>query len=63
MAEDKWTQVKEILDEAIRRKPEERAAFLDEACDGNKTVRSEVESLLSSFGRAEGFMEQPAADL
>lgn len=60
MAAEKWSQVKEILDAAIRQKPEDRAAFLDEACDGNETVRREVESLLSSFGKADGFMEMPA---
>jgi serine/threonine protein kinase/Flp pilus assembly protein TadD len=53
-----WTQVKEILDAAIRRRPEERPAFLDEACNGDAHVRDEVESLLSSFGRADGFMEK-----
>lgn len=57
MADAKWLQVKEILDAAIRRKPEERAAFLDDACGGDDGVRSEIESLLSSFGRAGGFME------
>src|SRR5688572_18708389 len=59
MADAKWSQVKEILDEAIRRKPEERASFLDDACNDDG-VRREVESLLSSFGRADGFMENPA---
>jgi serine/threonine protein kinase len=58
MAAEKWSQVKEILDAAIRRKPEERSAFLDEACNGDEHVRREVESLLSSFGRADGFMER-----
>jgi serine/threonine protein kinase/lipopolysaccharide biosynthesis regulator YciM len=62
MSADKWSQVKEILDAAIRRKPEERAAYLDDACDGNADVRNEVESLLSSFGRANGFMESSAPE-
>jgi eukaryotic-like serine/threonine-protein kinase len=60
MATTDWSRVKEIVDAAIRRTPEERAAFLAEACDGNEEVRREVESLLSSFGRADGFMEKPA---
>jgi serine/threonine protein kinase/Flp pilus assembly protein TadD len=62
MASDKWSQVKDILDAAIKRKPEERAAFLDEACNGDQTVRREVDSLLSSFGRADGFMQSPAVE-
>jgi len=60
MANEKWSQVKHLLDEAMRRKPEERAAFLDEACNGDNGVRREVESLLSSFDRADGFMDSPA---
>ena len=59
MADEKWSQVKEILDAAMRRKPEERTEFLDQACDGDQTIRGEVDSLLSSFGRAGGFMEEP----
>jgi eukaryotic-like serine/threonine-protein kinase len=62
MAMTDWSRVKEIVDAAIRRKPEERAAFLAEACDGNEEVRREVESLLSSFGRADGFMDKPALE-
>src|SRR5687768_13225692 len=62
MAADNWEQVKDILDGAIRRKPEERAGFLYEACNGNETVRREVESLLSSFEKADGFMNKPAID-
>lgn len=62
MSSEKWPKVKEVLDAAVRRKPEERAAYLDEACEGDAEVRREVESLLSSFGRAEGFMESPAIE-
>ncbi len=62
MAEEKWTQVKEIFDAVLRQKPEKRSEFLDEACNGDNSVRLEVESLLSSFGRADGFMEKPAID-
>ncbi len=62
MAHEKWSQVKEIFDAVLQRKPEERAEFLVEACNGDNSVRLEVESLLSSFGRAEGFMQRPAVD-
>lgn len=60
MANDSWNRIKEILDEAIRRNPEERPAFLNEACSGNESMRREVGSLLSSFESADGFMEVPA---
>jgi len=59
MATEKWAQVKEVFDAALRHKPEERPQFLNEVCADNETVRREVESLLSSFDHAEGFMQQP----
>ena len=63
MPNHNWSKVKEIVDAAIRRKPDERARYLDEACVDDADVRREVESLLSSFGKADGFMEVPAVDL
>lgn len=62
MANDNWNRIKEIVDEAIHREPKERPAFLDEVCRGDDSIRREVESLLSSFERADGFMEAPAFD-
>jgi eukaryotic-like serine/threonine-protein kinase len=63
MSNKDWSKVKEIVDAAIRRKPDERSGYLDEACADDADVRREVESLLSSFGKADGFMEKPAVDL
>lgn len=60
MTDEKWQKVREIFDSALRRKPEERRKFVHEACGGDKTLLSEVESLLSSLGSAESFMETPA---
>ena len=56
----KWQQVREIFDSAIRRKPEERLAFVVEACGNDETLLKEVESLLSSLDSAESFLETPA---
>jgi eukaryotic-like serine/threonine-protein kinase len=60
MASNSWSRIKEIVDEAIRRGPEERPGYLDEACGGSDSIRREVESLLSSFEKADGFMAAPA---
>ncbi len=38
--------------------PAERAAFLDQACAGSPELRLEVESLLSAYARAGGFLDQ-----
>ncbi len=59
MANEKWAQVKEVFDAALRHKPAERSEFLNEVCADDETVRREVESLLSSFDHAESFMAKP----
>jgi eukaryotic-like serine/threonine-protein kinase len=58
MDQERWLQVKEILDEVIQRPPDERAAFLTAACSDNDTLYREVESLLDSYESE--FLEQPA---
>ncbi|HLO01337.1 MAG TPA: protein kinase, partial [Pyrinomonadaceae bacterium] len=60
MADHNWQKVREIFDAALRRRPEERRRFVDEACGEDKTLLAEVESLLSSLGSADSFMETPA---
>ncbi len=52
--------MREIFDAALRRKPDDRKAYLDEACRDDGFLRGEVESLLSSFDEAESFLEKPA---
>ena len=47
--------------DAMRHAPEERPVFLDRACNGDKTLRREVESLLSSYDSAESFLESPVS--
>ena len=60
MTDEKWQKVREIFDFALRQKPEERSDFVIEACGGDKSLRAEVESLLSLLGSAESFMETSA---
>jgi serine/threonine protein kinase/tetratricopeptide (TPR) repeat protein len=61
---EKWDQVKELFTSALSRDAEERSSFLHQACGGDDSLRTEVESLLSSFDGAPTFLENcPAADL
>ncbi|MCA1638362.1 MAG: hypothetical protein LC768_08515, partial [Acidobacteria bacterium] len=60
MADKNWQQVRKIFDDALRQKPEERARFVKKACDGDKTLIAEVESLLSAIDGADSFLETPA---
>jgi serine/threonine protein kinase len=61
---EKWDQVKELFTLALERDPEERDGFLRQACAGDESLRTEIESLLSSFDGSATFLEDcPAADL
>ena len=50
---EKWRQIDELFHAAAERPSHERAAFLDEACAGNESLRREVESLLAADSSAE----------
>lgn len=64
MNAEQWKRVKQLLDEVIALDPAERGDHLHHACDGDRELRLEVESLLSSHERAgTGFLETPAVDL
>ncbi|MGB9233070.1 MAG: protein kinase [Terriglobales bacterium] len=61
---EKWDQVKELFALALEQDPENRGSFLRQACAADDALRSEVESLLSSFEGADTFLEDgPLADL
>jgi len=57
---EQWTRVKELFDAAVELPPGERSALLDQFCNGDDTLRKEVESLLRSDDRAASFIEEPA---
>jgi serine/threonine-protein kinase len=59
----RWQQIEELYHAALERAPDERAAFLAEACAGDEELRREVESLLRSDAQAGSFIEEPALDV
>src|SRR4051812_47839378 len=63
MNAERWQQVNDLFHSAVQRAPEERAAFLAEACHGDKGLCREVESLLAAYDRAESFIEAPAFEI
>ena len=63
MTPERWQQVDKLLEQALEEKPDRRAAFLDEACNGDAALRQEVESLLSAHGKAGDFIEVPALEV
>ncbi len=50
-----------IFSEARRLPPEQRAAYLDQACAGDAALRQRVEELLQAGEKAGAFLENPAA--
>src|SRR5213595_2502272 len=63
MKAERWKQVNDLFQSAVERAPAERAAFLDEACHGDESLRRELGSLLTSYERSENFIELPAFEV
>ena len=55
-----WQKVKEILEAALEKSPDEREKFLYNICEGDESLRREVENLLASSENVGDFMEQAA---
>ena len=51
-----------IFTEAIRLSLQERAAFLDTACDGDENLRGKVQALLEAYDRVGNFLEEPPGE-
>jgi serine/threonine protein kinase/Tol biopolymer transport system component len=60
METERWQQVDSLLQAALERPPEEREAFLCNACGGDLALEEEVRSLLSAHQHAGSFLESPA---
>jgi eukaryotic-like serine/threonine-protein kinase len=52
MTPEQWHRVKEVFEAALEHAPEQRSAFLGQACDGDDLLCNEVKSLLSSYEQA-----------
>jgi serine/threonine-protein kinase len=57
-----WQEVDDLLDAALDRPPEERTAFLDEACEGRPELRAKVASLLEAEEQAGALFDEEAVD-
>ncbi|CAN5434612.1 hypothetical protein BH20ACI1_BH20ACI1_15930 [soil metagenome] len=61
MTPEKWQKIKGLFEAASEIEPRKRANFLKNACGNDTELHREVENLLASFDKAEGFMDKPAA--
>src|SRR5215813_8256147 len=60
MTPERWQRVKAIFNSAIQYNSEERDSFLSQACSGDDSLRSEVESLIASHEKSGEFIDEPA---
>ena len=60
MNPERWQQASRILEIALERSPERRAAYLDEVCANDDELRQEVESLLLASAQAGSLLDSPA---
>jgi eukaryotic-like serine/threonine-protein kinase len=64
MDQQRWQQIKVLLDSAVELTPERRSSFLAEACGNDQSLRAEIEGLLMHYEQAEDFLEgNPGTEL
>jgi eukaryotic-like serine/threonine-protein kinase len=63
MINERWKQIDELFQSALRQPPSERESFVRQACDGDEELQREVRSLLSSEQHAGNFLEKPAMEV
>ncbi|HMH42251.1 MAG TPA: protein kinase, partial [Pyrinomonadaceae bacterium] len=66
MSPERWRKVEAIFLAALERRPQERAAFLSEVCDGDVELRVQVEGMLRADGQSnliDASASEVAADL
>jgi len=61
MGAERQSRVSHLYHAALARAPEERAAFLQDACGDDERLRQEIESLLGYESESARFLETPAA--
>ena len=61
MKPELWKKIDELFAAAQAQPRDQRAAFLDRACEGDQELRAELESLLSAATSDKSFLDHPAA--
>ncbi len=63
MSDDRWPEIKQLLDQVLELRPDDRSLFLDERCAGDELLRFELDAYLELEEKTENFIETPAIDL
>ncbi|MEM8932964.1 MAG: tetratricopeptide repeat protein, partial [Acidobacteriota bacterium] len=59
---ERWAQIKTVFADALERDPSEWTTWLDTACGGDETLRTEVEALLDAHTASGEFLEEPVIE-
>jgi len=63
MRNSNLAQIEELFHQALSYDPEERRAYLENACNGDVLMRREVESLVAAYDSNHGLLDQTAVTL
>ena len=59
----RWRQVEQLYHAALEKRESERAAFLEQTCASDTSLREEVESLLSFAGGADSYLRAAVGEV
>ena len=63
MTPERWKKVEKVFQSALKQAPEEQSAYLERACEGDESLRHQVETLIASYKKAGDFIaENPTAE-
>src|SRR5215471_6138921 len=60
---ERWQQVDRVFQAAVELEPEQRSAFLDEACHGDEQLRKKIEAMLACDDRGWQMIEKSAVEV
>ena len=63
MDSGRWRRVDQLLQSALELPPDQRIAFLKQACEGDDELERQVRSLLAAQQEAGSFLDRPAIDV
>lgn len=63
MTPERWQQIEQVFQSALAREPEQRGAFLTDACAGDEALRAKVEAMLAAHEKAGSFLQDPVAEV
>jgi tetratricopeptide (TPR) repeat protein len=63
MTPERWQQICDLLERALALSPDQRPAFMNQACPSDQALRGEIEALLASSDNVRtSFLESPPLD-